>query len=127
MHTDNLAPPASQDDTTPYLAFIRHLNARFIIYTDDSATAGTLNGGAGMVVTEGDPANPTTLLTQQRGAVITSSYDEEKVAMRMALQWLSPSHGAAAICTDSQWLLKAIQSGTADTAGLRSMLNMSSR
>ncbi len=62
------------DDTTPYLSFIRHLNARFIIYTDGSATAGTLNGGAGMVVTEGDPANPTTLLTkQQRGAAFTSS------------------------------------------------------
>ncbi len=66
----------SQDDTTPHLSFIRHLNARFIIYTDGSATAGTVNGGAGMVVTEGDPANPTTLLTkQQRGAAFTSSYD----------------------------------------------------
>ncbi len=74
--------------------------------------------------TEQDPANPTTLLTkQQRGVVITSSYDEEKVAMRMALEWLSPSHAAAAICTDSQSLLKAIQSGSADTADLRSMLN----
>ncbi len=73
-----LAPPGSQDDTTPYLSFIRHLNARFIIFTDGSATAGTLNGCAGLLVTEGDPANPTTLLTkQQRGAAITSSYDEE--------------------------------------------------
>ncbi len=51
---------------------------RFIIYTDGSATAGTLNGGAGMEVTEGDPTNPTTLLTkQQRGAAITSSSDRE--------------------------------------------------
>ncbi len=40
---------------------------------DGLATARTLSGGAGMVVTEGDPANPTTLLTkQQRGAAITS-------------------------------------------------------
>ncbi len=94
------------DDTTPYLSFIRHLNARFIIYTDGSASAGTLNGGAGMVVTEGDPANPTTLLTkQQRGAAFTSSYDQEKAAMRMALEWLLPSHAAAAICTASQSLL----------------------
>ncbi len=99
-------------------------HARFIIYADGSATAGTLNGGAGMVVTEGDPANPTTLLTkQQRGAAFTSSYDEEKAAMRMALEWLLPSHAAAAICTDSQSLLKAIQSGSADTTDLRRMLN----
>ncbi len=76
---------------------IIHLNARLIIYTDGSATAGTLNGGAGKVVTEGGPATPTTLLTkQQRGAAITSSYDEEKAAMRMALEWLLPSHAAAA-------------------------------
>ncbi len=77
-----------------------------------------------MVVTEGDPANPTTLLTrQQHGAAITSSYDEEKAVLRMALEWLSPSHAAAVICTDSQSFRKAIQSGSADTAGLRCMLN----
>ncbi len=106
------------------LSFIRHLNARFIIYTDGSATAGTPRGGAGMVVTEGDPANPTALLTkQQRGAAITSSYDEVKATIHMALGWILPSHAAAAICTDSQSLLKAIQSGSTDTADLRRMLN----
>ncbi len=62
-----------------------------------------------MVVTEGDPANTTTLVTkQQRGAAVLSSYDEEKAAMRMALKWLSLSHAASAICTTTQWLLKAI-------------------
>ncbi len=87
VHADNLAPPGSQDDTTLYLPFIRHLNARFIIYTDGSATAGTLSGGAATVVTGGDPTNPTTPLTkQQRGAAFTSSYDEEKAAMRLALE-----------------------------------------
>ncbi len=41
----------------------------------------TLNGGAGIVVTRGDPANTTTLFTkQQHVAAITSSYDEENVA-----------------------------------------------
>ncbi len=69
------------------LSFIRRLNARIIIYTDGSATAGTLSRGAGMVVTEGDLASPTTLLTkQQRGAAFTSSKDKEKAAMRMALE-----------------------------------------
>ncbi len=70
-----------------------------------------------MVVKEGHPAHPTTLRTkQQRGAT-------EKVAMRMAIGWLSPSHAAVAICTDSQSLRKAIQSGSADNTDLRRMLN----
>ncbi len=43
--------------------------------------------------------------------------------MRMALEWPLPSHAAAAICTDSQSLLKAIQSGSGDTTDLRRMLN----
>ncbi len=76
-----------------------------------------------MVETEGDPANPTTLLMKQKHrAAFTTSYDEEKAAMRMALEWLLPSHEASAICTDSQSLLKAIQSGSADTTDLRRML-----
>ncbi len=72
-----------------------------------------------MVVTEGDPANPMTLLTKQHHrAAFTSSYDEEKVAMRVALEWLLPSHAATIICTDSQSFLKAIQSGSADSTPL---------
>ncbi len=56
-----------------------------------------------MVVTEGDPANPTTFFTkQQRELAITSSYDEEKATMRMAFEWLFPSNVAAVICTDSK-------------------------
>ncbi len=102
---------------------IRHLNGRFILYTNGSATDGTLSGGAGMVVTEEDPANPTTLLKKkQRGTPFTSSNNKEKAAMRMALEWLLPSHAEAAICTDNQSLLKAIQSGYADTKDLRRML-----
>ncbi len=41
----------------------------------------------------------------------------------MALEWLLPPHAAAAICTDSQSLLKPIQGGSADIADLRRMLN----
>ncbi len=60
----------------------------FIIYTNGSVTARTLNGG----VTEGDTASPRTLLTkQERGAATDSSYDKEKAAMRTTLEWLSPS------------------------------------
>ncbi len=43
--------------------------------------------------------------------------------MQMALGWLLPSHATAAICTESQSLLKRTQSGSADTADLRRMLN----
>ncbi len=105
----------SQADNTPYLAFIRHLNTRFIIYTD---------GDTEVVAREGDPANPTTLLTkQQRGAAITSLFNEEKAAMPNALEWLLKSLAAEAIRTESQSLLKAIQSGSADTTDLRRMLS----
>ncbi len=69
------------------MPFIRYLNARFIIYTDDSATAGTLNDGTGMVVAEGDPANPEILISnQQHRPAFISSYVEEKTAMRMVVE-----------------------------------------
>ncbi len=49
-----------------------------------------------MVVTEGGPAHPTTLLTEQeRGAAFTSSYDKEKAVMLMALEWLQLRRGVA--------------------------------
>lgn len=55
-------------------------------HTDCSAT---LNDGAGMVVTGGDPANSTSLLTKQRReAAFTLLNNEEKVAMHMALKWI---------------------------------------
>ncbi len=43
--------------------------------------------------------------------------------MRMMLERLLPSHAAAAICTDSQPLLKVIQSGSRATPDLMRMLN----
>ncbi len=64
-----------------------------------------------------------TPLKQQREASISSSYDEERAAMRMALEWPLPSYTAIAICTGSQSLLKTIQSGSGDTTDLRRMLN----
>ncbi len=77
-------------------------NMQAPMYTDGLTTAGPLSGGAGMVVTQGDPAILTPLFTkQQRRPANTSSYDEEKVAMRMVLEWLLPSRAAVAICIDS--------------------------
>ncbi len=86
-HADNLVHTGSLDGTTLYQSFIRHLHAQCSIYDDGSETLGALSGGAGMAVTKGDSANSTALLTkQQHGAAIVSSYDEEKAAMRMALE-----------------------------------------
>ncbi len=62
------------------------------------------------MVTEDDPANPTTLITkQQRGAVITSSYEDEKAAVHMAPKWLLPPPETAAKRTDSQSFRKVIR------------------
>ncbi len=62
------------------------------------------------MVTDGDPVNPTTLITKQLlGAAITSSYEDEKAAVHMAPGWLLPPHETAAKRTDSQSLRKAIR------------------
>ncbi len=77
-----------------------------------------------MVVTEGDPANPTTLLTkQERGVPFISSYAQEDVVMHTTLEWLPPSPEATAICTDRQTLLMTIQIGSVDASDLRRLLD----
>ncbi len=43
------------------LQTIRLLAGQLTVYTDDSVTAGTNDGGAGEIVTCGDPAKPTIL------------------------------------------------------------------
>ncbi len=59
----------------------------FVTQTDGSLTAGTVTGSTGMVVTDGNFANPTILLTKtQSGAAITSSCDKEKASVSMPLQ-----------------------------------------
>lgn len=50
------------------------------------------------------------------------SYNEKKATMHVTLQWLLPSRVAAAICTDDQSLVEAIQRGTAVTLNVRIML-----
>ncbi len=63
-----------------------------------------------MMITEGDPANPKTLITKkQRGTAITSSYEDKKAAVHMAPEWLLPPHEAGAKRTESQSFRKAIR------------------
>ncbi len=61
--------------------------ATVTIYTDGSATGGTTASGAAMVATTGDPADPVIIHTSiVRGAELTSSYEEEKAALLLALE-----------------------------------------
>ncbi len=57
---------------------IRRLDGQLTVYTDGSVSAGTKDGGAGVIVTRGDPADPTILhQCHLRGAAFTSSFAEE--------------------------------------------------
>ncbi len=96
------------------------------IYTDGSATGGTTAGGAAMVATVGGPADPVIIHTSKaREAELTSSYEEEKAALLLALDWARANCPTEriSICSGSQALLKAIQSGAHDTQSIRQRLD----
>ena len=63
--------------------FINDTNPHMVIYTDGSASGGTSNGGAGIVIANNDPRN---LVIKQtitvKGASLTFSYEEELQAMQ---------------------------------------------
>ena len=94
------------------LQVIRRQEADIVIYTDGSmASDGMRNVSAAVVVSQGDPALPEVICTERhRGSAYTSSFEEEREAMKMALNWLIDRHhsGTVLICTDSQALLRAI-------------------
>ncbi len=82
---------------------IRCLVGQLTVYTDGSASAGTKDGGAGVIVTCGDPAAPTILhQSHPRGAGFTSSFAEEAAAMQVAMEWATTYHPeySLTICTD---------------------------
>ena len=101
----------------------RELNAQYNIYTDGSASAGTINGGAGVVITTGDPAAPDVVDTlYDRGAALTCSYEEERRAMQLAVDWINQhlvQSTSAAIYTDSQSLCMALLGSSPDLDTLR--------
>ena len=58
--------------------------ADFNIYTDGSSSGGLMDGGAGVVVTRGNPTSSKVVKTiRWRGARFTCSYDEEKRALQV--------------------------------------------
>ena len=93
---------------TDAIRVIHESEAKWVIYTDGSASEGThFRGSAAMVVTQGDPENPVTIDEQKtKGRILTSSYEEEKEAMDSAIKWLEKNtveeHDKVLICTDSQ-------------------------
>ncbi len=96
-----------------YLQTIHLLAGQLTVYTDGSATAATKQGGAEVIVTCGDQADPTILhRSHLRGATFTSSFAEEAAAMQLALEWATANQpeNSFTICTDRQSLLKAIES-----------------
>ena len=105
----------------------RQLNAQYNIYTDGSASAGVLNGGAGVVITQGDPAEPTVLgRLLKKGAGITCSFDEELRAMQMTLDWIEQhldSTNSVTVFTDSQSLCMALLGGGTALDPLRARID----
>ena len=103
------------------------IGATYNLYTDGSASGGTERGGAGVVVTRGDPNDPTVVATLiEKGSPLTSSYEEERRAMELAVGWveshLGPSQSAA-VFTDSQSLCMALAGPTPGLDLLRAALN----
>jgi len=99
-----------------------------VIYTDGSCSEGTMKGGSAAVITTGSARNPVVLETiQKKGGTLTSSFQEEKEAMGLALNWMKGNQFTdTVICSDSQSLLRALKNLTCDTSDLRQLLdNMS--
>ena len=108
---------------TGAIRVIRESEAKWVIYTDGSASESTHFGGSAMVVTQGDPENPVTIDNMKtKGRILTSSYEEEKEAMDSAIKWLEKNtveeHDKVLICTDSQSLTAALDNESPDNASL---------
>ena len=103
------------------------IGADFNIYTDGSATAGTVRGGAGVVITTGDPLEPNVeLRIKRRGAPYTCSYEEELRALVLAVGWVEDNcrpDQRVAIFTDSQSLCRALNGPSSSLDRIRERIN----
>ncbi len=76
------------EGAAPQQANTANLSLQLIQETKAPVTGGTTTGGAAMVATTGDPADPEIIHTPKaRGPELTSSYEEEKAALLLALYW----------------------------------------
>jgi ribonuclease HI len=117
----NITVPQPTADNNPKseqaIRSIDNFGVDTIVYTDGSCKGGTEEGGSAAVITTGSARHPVVIATiQKKGAKYTCSFEEEKQAMILALNWIvkenNPNH--TVICSDSQSLLKNIDSGAAD-------------
>jgi ribonuclease HI len=92
---------------------ILEANADRVFYTDGSAEAGVRRGGSAAVVTSGGPRDlQIEWVLRRKGAWRTSSFETELAALHLAMDWLEGDSAAESvlICTDSQALLRALDS-----------------
>ena len=106
----------------------RELNAQYNIHTDGLTSAGTTtNGGAGAVITTGDPAAPDVVGTvMDQGAALTCPYEEEKGGMQLAVDLINQhldQSTSVAILTDRQTLCMALLGSYPDLDTLRPSTN----
>ena len=109
------------------IAMIDGYQVNTVIYTDGSCKGGTEEGGAAAVITTGTAANPVVLETiMKKGGKYTSSYEEERSALKEALKWMlvNQKYDDTVVCSDSQALLISIDSMSADTQDIRDMLDL---
>ena len=99
-------------------------NADITIYTDGSCKSGTTDGGAAAVITRGTFSNPVCVeVIVEKGRVYTCSYEEEKRAMLLGINWLSGKmYKMVTFATDSLSLLQAIDNLSQDTTEIRQLL-----
>ena len=105
---------------------IKSFNPTITIYTDGSASAGTTDGGAGIVCTTGDPSAPVITSTiTVKGAKFTSSFGEEVTAMEHATLYIlkhCTKHDIVVIATDSQSLCSSLANCSPESDNIRANL-----
>ena len=127
-HVPGLSGKADTDARKLQLSYdrIRDIEADYIIYSDGSAAGGVEDGGAGAVITTGDPESPMVICSlMRRGSRLTCSYAEEVSAMHLAMDWVETncSHDAKVlVVTDSQSMCEALQGFGDDISDLRKRL-----
>ena len=107
--------------------FINDTNPNMVIYTDGSASGGTSNGGAGIVIANNDPRN---LVIKQtitvKGASLTCSYEEELQAMLSTSEWIRDHcnrHQSILVMTDSKSLCDALNAHSPSTDYITNTIN----
>ena len=102
-------------------------NPDVVIYTDGSASGGTSDGGAGIVIATSDPQNPVTKHTiKVKGSSLTCSYEEEVQAMLSACSWIREHcnrRKSVLVMTDSKSLCDALLAKSSSTDHITNVIN----